>query len=123
MKDKLLKENLYLLKLLEGKWKILIIEDLFATKVRQFCELKTDITGISAKVLNDNLVFLVKNHIISKRSYFGFPPKVEYSLTATGKDMRSILDTIYQWSIEHYEPPTETVEDEYFKIFTDDSNF
>lgn len=121
MQNEFIKKN-YLLKLLDGKWRIPIIEELFAG-TKSFNDLKSDVKGISAKVLNDNLVFLMKNGIITKRSYPGFPPQVEYSLTATGKNMRTALAFIYQWSIENYVSPTEEIEDEYYKIFKDDSHF
>lgn len=114
-KQEFIKER-YLFELLGGKWRISIIEDLFSG-TKQFHELKSNVTGISSKVLNDNLQYLIKHGIVTKATYPSYPTKVKYSLTARGRNIRSILDSIYQWSIENYMPPIEEVKDEYYKIF------
>lgn len=57
---------------LKGKWRLLIIEDLF-TGDKQFGELQKDLKGISSKILMENLQYLMKNGIINKRTYPPFP--------------------------------------------------
>lgn len=109
-------KKFYLLNVLKGKWRLIIIEELF-TGDKQFLELQTDIKGITAKVLTENLQFLLKSGIITRRSYPTFPPRTEYSLSDTGLKMKPILDKIYEWSIENYQEFKEEVTDEYYKLF------
>lgn len=90
----------YLLNVLKGKWRVLIIEELFSGD-KQFSELQKSLKGITAKILTENLQYLMKSGIINRRSYPTFPPKVEYTLSNTGLKMKPVLDTIYEWSIEN----------------------
>ena len=53
-------KKLYLLHVLKGKWRLLIIEELF-TGDKQFGELKESLKGITAKILTENLQFLLKS--------------------------------------------------------------
>lgn len=108
-------KKLYLVTILSGKWRLIIIEQLFDGE-KQFTDLKNSV-AVSKKVLTENLQFLVKYGIVKRRSYPTFPPKVEYSLSERGQTLRPILDSIYQWSLENYTAPTETVEDEFHSIF------
>ena len=106
----------YLLNVLKGKWRLLIIEELFS-KDRQFLELQKDLKGISAKVLTENLLYLKKSGIVNRRSYPTFPPRTEYFLSDTGLKLKPMLDKIYDWSIENYQPFQEEITDEYYKLF------
>lgn len=108
-------KKLYLLTILSGKWRLVIIEQLFEGE-KQFTDLKGSI-AVSSKVLNDNLQFLVKNGIIKRCSYPTFPPKVQYSLSERGEKLRPILDSIYQWSLANYTTPTEKTEDKFYSLF------
>lgn len=109
-------KRFYLLNVLKGKWRLLIIEELF-TGDKQFGELKESLKGITAKILTENLQFLLKSGVIIRRSYPTFPPRVEYTLSGTGLNMKPILDKIYEWSIENYQEFKEEVTDEYYKLF------
>lgn len=52
------------------------------------------IDGLSKKVLNERLSKLVRLGILSKQSYAELPPRVEYSLTPTGRKFCELLDGI-----------------------------
>ncbi len=111
-----MEKKMYLLNVLHGKWRLVIIESLF-TSEKQFGELKSEIKGITAKVLTENLQFLVKNGILVKRTVPVFPIETRYSLSDTGLKMRPILDSIYAWSIDNYNPPLEEAPDSFYDIF------
>ena len=111
------KNETYLLDILQGKWRVTIIEAMLHTGPRQFADLKADVEGISAKVLTENLYFFIKCGIVSKKSYPVFPPKTEYSLTDKGEKIGPILNEIYRWSVENYAPPTEEVKDDFYSVF------
>ncbi len=110
------KQKMYLLDVLKGKWRVLILEALFDGS-KPFTDLQRELKGITAKVLTENLYFLVKSGILVKRSYPVFPPRVEYSLSDTGEKIKPILNAIYAWSLENYTPPTAEVTDGFYGVF------
>lgn len=54
------KNKTYLLDILQGKWRVTIIEAMLHTSPRPFADLKADVKGLSAKVLTENLYFCIK---------------------------------------------------------------
>ena len=78
------------------KWKILIVRELL-TGTKRFGELKNSINGISQKVLTQNLRLMEHHQLVKRQVYAEIPPRVEYSLTETGKSLKTILDVMFQW--------------------------
>ncbi len=83
----------YTASLIANKWKILILRDLL-TGTKRYNELTKTVVGISAKVLTENLRELEKDGIICRKVYPVVPPKVEYSLTEKGNELKPILDAM-----------------------------
>lgn len=81
----------YTSSIISNKWKALILRDLMQG-VKRYNELSKSVKGISAKVLTQNLRKLEKDGIVNRKVYPVVPPKVEYSLTDKGKELKSILD-------------------------------
>ena len=79
--------------LIGEKWKVLIIRDLL-TGTKRYNELTRSVVGISAKVLTENLRDLESDGIIFRKVYPVVPPKVEYSLTEKGKELKDVLDSM-----------------------------
>ena len=79
--------------LIGGKWKLLILRNL---KVRpwRFNELQRDLDGISQKVLTDSLRQMMADGLAYRRDYHEQPPRVEYGLTALGKQMLPIVNAL-----------------------------
>lgn len=88
--------------LIGDKWKVLIIRDLL-TGTKRFGELKKSLTGITQKVLTDNLRQMEASGLISRKVYAEVPPRVEYSLTETRLSLKPILDSMVQWGNEYRE--------------------
>ena len=88
------------LQLIGDKWKVLIIRDLLGG-TKRFNELKRSVGGISQKVLTSNLRSMEASGLISRKVYPEVPPKVEYSLTGTGRSLKPILDSMIEWGIEY----------------------
>jgi DNA-binding HxlR family transcriptional regulator len=86
---------------IRGKWKALILCHIY-DEPKRFLELQRIITGISQKVLNDNLKELENDALISKVVYPQIPPKVEYSLTEKGNELTKIIKEIEDWSVKYY---------------------
>ncbi len=88
-----------LLKLIGNKWKILIIRDLL-TGTKRFKELQRSV-GCSQKVLTENLKELEANGLVIRKVYAEVPPRVEYSLSDTGKTLNPVLNSMAEWG-EYY---------------------
>lgn len=68
-----------------GKWKMPILWRLGLRDSWRYSELKRDLDPISHKMLSRQLKELEADGLILRRQYPVVPPKVEYSITETGK--------------------------------------
>jgi len=85
-------------RILEGRWKMLIIFQLFARGVLRFSELERSIPGASQKMLIQQLRELEREGVVHRKVYPQVPPKVEYGLTEWGKAMCPALDALLEWA-------------------------
>lgn len=83
-------------RLIGNKWKLLIIRDLLEGE-RRFGELKKSVSGISQKVLSENLRALEIDGIISREVFAEVPPRVLYSLTDVGRSLLPVIDAMADW--------------------------
>lgn len=81
----------YTASIIGNKWKIIILRDLL-TGTKRYNELSRSVVGISAKVLTENLRDLEKDGIVKRKVYPVIPPKVEYSLTSKGLELKDVLE-------------------------------
>ena len=88
------------LTLIGDKWKVLILRDLMPG-TKRFGELKKSIGSVSQKVLTAQLRDMEKSGLVNRKVYAEVPPRVEYSLTETGKSLKPILDSLRNWG-ENY---------------------
>lgn len=86
------------LRLLEGRWKLIILFHLFGGKVQRFSDFEKLIPGISQKMLAQQLRQLEADGIVSRLVYPQIPPKVEYRLTAWGQALCPALDALLKWA-------------------------
>lgn len=86
------------LKLLEGRWKLLILFHLFDGKVQRYSDLEKLIPGISQKMLAQQLRQLEADGIVARTVHPQVPPKVEYRLTAWGQSLCPALDALLKWA-------------------------
>ena len=84
------------LKFIGGKWRIGIIWSM-KTTCRRFGELNRDVSGITEKMLIQELRHLESIGVVCRTAYFEIPPKVEYSLTERGRTLIPILENIVSW--------------------------
>jgi DNA-binding HxlR family transcriptional regulator len=80
-----------------GKWKSLILWELDAHGVRRFGELRRGLPGVSEKVLIQQLREMEEDGLIHREVYREVPPKVEYSLTDTGRSLNEALGPLGEW--------------------------
>ncbi len=86
------------LRMLEGRWKFLILFQLFGGGVRRFSELERAIPAVTQKMLAQQLRQLERDGIVQRTVYPVIPPKVEYSLTPWGQSLCPVLDAILKWA-------------------------
>lgn len=86
--------------LLSGKWTLMIIYQI-NENVMRYGELKRAVTGISEKMLIQELNMLVENKLVSKKIYPEIPPKVEYRLTELGLKTLPIVDKLVEFGLEN----------------------
>src|ERR1700676_3283988 len=85
------------LKVLEGRWKMIIIFHLFTQPVLRFSELERAIPAVSQKMLIQQLRELERDGVVRRTVHPQVPPKVEYDLTEVGKALCPALDALLEW--------------------------
>jgi DNA-binding HxlR family transcriptional regulator len=85
-------------KVLEGRWKLLILFHLFGGNVLRFSDLEKAIPAISQKMLIQQLRQMEKDGIVRRIVHHQVPPKVEYGLTDWGQALCPALDALLRWA-------------------------
>jgi DNA-binding HxlR family transcriptional regulator len=86
------------IKLIDGRWKLIILFHLFGGKTRRFSDLERLIPDVSQKMLIQQLRQLEAGGLVMRTVYPEVPPRVEYSLTEWGQALCPALDAILKWS-------------------------
>ena len=86
--------------MVKGKWKLIIIFNLRKGSC-SFSDLLHSIDGISQKMLLEQLKELKQFGLVGKKSYAGYPLKVEYFLTDMGLKMLSAIEIMQGIGIEY----------------------
>jgi DNA-binding HxlR family transcriptional regulator len=86
------------LKILEGRWKLVILFHLFGGKVLRFSDLERAIPDVSQKMLVQQLRQLEADGVVRRIVHHQVPPKVEYCLTNWGQDLCPALDALLTWA-------------------------
>ena len=84
------------LEMIGGKYKALILWHLAEKKLR-FSELRRAIASATPKMLTQQLRELETNELVHREVFPVIPPKVEYSLTETGRSLMPILIAMRDW--------------------------
>jgi len=79
-----------------GTWKMPILWRLNQGTMR-YSELKKTLPHISHKMLSSQLRELEKNELIIRNAHPGVPPKVEYSISAKGKETIPVIQAISEY--------------------------
>lgn len=85
------------LELIGGRWKAPILYYL-SKGTRRFGQIDATITGISRKVLTEQLKQLENDGLIIREYHKELPPRVEYSLTDFGKSLDVVFTSIVDWA-------------------------
>ncbi|TDX01558.1 winged helix-turn-helix transcriptional regulator [Dinghuibacter silviterrae] len=83
-----------------GRWKLQIVLSL-GTGGKRFNEISKEVGGITDKMLSKELKALEANKLIQREVIDGFPPVVAYSMTPHGASLQKLMESLYQWGMEH----------------------
>ena len=85
------------------KWSLLVLFLLnrSETGVLRFNEIRRFMTDCSQKMLSQTLKNLERSHLVHREVFPEVPPRVEYSLTDTGKSLMPALTALIAWGKEH----------------------
>lgn len=86
------------IRVLEGRWKLVILFQLFGANVRRFSELERAIPGVSQKMLIQQLRQLERDGVVARVVHPEVPPRVEYHLTEWGQTLCPVLDQLLSWA-------------------------
>ncbi len=88
------------LKILEGRWKLVILFHLFGGKIVRFSDLERAIPAISQKMLIQQLRQMETDGVVRRIVHHQVPPKVEYGLTDWGQSLCPALDALLKWAAQ-----------------------
>lgn len=86
---------------LNGKWKIHIISSICHYNKRRFSDILNDVVGISNKMLSKELKELEVNKLVERTVLDTRPVTVQYELTKHGKTLKTIINNLTEWGVEH----------------------
>jgi len=86
------------LTILEGRWKLTILFQLFGGNILRFSDLERAIPGISQKMLIQQLRQMERDGVVRRIVHHQVPPKVEYCLTDWDQALCPALDALLRWA-------------------------
>ena len=81
-----------------NKWALLVILVLSENESIRYNELGRKIPDISSRVLSNTLRILEADGLVNRSVYQEVPPRVEYSLTDTGRSLVPIIIKLTEWA-------------------------
>ena len=86
------------------KWSMLVLFMLHRseTGILRFNEIRRLMTDCSQKMLSQTLKNLEQSHLVHREVYPEVPPRVEYSLTDTGKSLMPAIMALVEWGQVHF---------------------
>ncbi|WP_037914196.1 winged helix-turn-helix transcriptional regulator [Actinacidiphila yeochonensis] len=92
----------HLLERLGDKWATLLVVALADGPMR-YGELARTVAGISQKMLTQTLRSLERDGLVTRTVIAEVPVRVDYELTAIGRDLLVVLAAVKEWSERHIE--------------------
>ena len=74
--------------------------------VKRYGELGRLVTGITPKMLTQVLRELEQDSLVTRRVYLEVPPRVEYQLTETGKELLPFIILLSEWGRKQMQQPS-----------------
>ena len=80
------------------KWGLLIVNEIGNHGKLRYNDLMSELKGISPSTLATMLKQLEEADLISRQAFNEIPPRVEYSLTTRGKELRIAILPLIKWA-------------------------
>lgn len=80
------------------KWALLVIAVIGNNHKLRFNEIMKNLEGISPKTLAIILKQLETSGLINREAFAEIPPRVEYSLTKNGTELRKAIKPLMKWA-------------------------
>ncbi|MGM9859515.1 MAG: winged helix-turn-helix transcriptional regulator [Muribaculaceae bacterium] len=92
------------------KWSLLVLYTINENTegVMRFNELRRHMSDCSQKMLSATLKNLEKYNLVHREVFAQVPPKVEYSLTETGRSLMPALHYLIKWAKSHIDDVNRT---------------
>lgn len=100
--DSSLKNVLDALYVLNGRWKLPVVLSL-VQKSKRFNEIQNELSGISPKVLANELKHLEQNEFIKRNVYPTTPVTIIYEATEYSLTLKNVLHELGAWGEQHRE--------------------
>ena len=86
------------------KWSMLVLFMLHRseTGILRFNEIHRLMSDCSQKMLSQTLKNLEQSRLVNRKVYPEVPPRVEYSLTDTGKSLMPAIMALIEWAQVHF---------------------
>src|SRR3954465_452585 len=97
------------LDLVGDKWTLLVVRDLLRGR-RRYGDLAASAERIPTNILADRLRRPEQAGLVERRLYSERPPRYEYRLTTTGKELAPAVRMLAEWGLRHV-PGTRVSED------------
>jgi DNA-binding HxlR family transcriptional regulator len=83
------------------KWSVYVIHVLGDARTLRFNEVRSQVDGISQRMLTVTLRGLERDGLVARKVYPEVPPRVEYALTPLGATLRQLVRGLVEWSGAH----------------------
>jgi len=89
-----------ILDVLGRKWHLRIVYYLLEDGPMGFSDLKSELSGVSSKMLSESLSTLQDQRLVAREIVSDQPVRVTYSLTEKGAALAPVVDEILAWDAE-----------------------
>ncbi len=86
--------------MLGKRWTGLIIRVLMGGP-RRFKDLHEQMPNVSDRLLSERLKELEARGVVQRKVYDDRPVRIEYQLTAKGRDLEPVVESIQNWAEKH----------------------
>jgi len=103
------------LKLIGGKWKIMILDNLLSKHMR-FGQLKRSLNGITSQMLSKQLKEMEKDKLLIKKILKSDTLNTEYSLTEFGKSTIPVVKSLIKWGSFNKKKITKVIDNDQERV-------
>jgi len=83
------------------KWHLRIVYQLLENGPMGFSALKSEVVGVSSKMLSESLTRLEDDGLVDREIVSDQPVRVEYSLTEQGRALQPVVSAVVEWGAEY----------------------